>query len=127
MNKKYQKLTEILAMNGVEATKITRDMRIVHDLSINGDDADLMFEDIINEFGTNFEEFNYGDYFASEASADMFCMFYSEDKSKFFLLKIAHLFLYAGAKIFSSGKEYKTLTVGQLYDAIESGKWSDPD
>lgn len=82
----------------------SEDVRILHDLGIGGDDADEVLEPIIEKFGTNFEGFDFTEYFPAE----------NEMMAEKWLLRLG----------FENSR--RPLRIGHLIDVIELGAWFEP-
>lgn len=106
---------------------ITEESRLVEDLYIVGDDADELLEEISVKFCTDFSEMESSEYFPGEATAGMHYHLamagYMKRKSGLikFIFRLESLFW----RFFVDRKSLKTVTVRQLFVAIENGKWTD--
>lgn len=83
---------------------ISGQTRIYHDLGIGGDDAWELLDDVREEFGVDFSNFNFSKYFPDESEA--------------LPEKIA--------RAFKLGPKRPPLTVDHLLKAIEVGRWEEP-
>jgi hypothetical protein len=77
--------------------------RLFHDLSIAGDDAAELLDELMRECGASFEGFVFGDYFPSEGEA-----FFAH-----------HLRRFVGGK-------WKPLTIEHLAEVVRRGRWFEP-
>ncbi len=108
--------------SGLSDILITHETRVAEDLRIYGDDAKELLMAINDKYGTCFEAFPYSDYFANECSADMHVLSLSLPQ-KHLILRIWDFPFLCFWKLFSTGKKYKSLTVGELLECIERGHW----
>lgn len=82
------------------------DVELYHDLSLFGDDAYEIFEEIHNKYGTDFGKFEFSDYFPNETEP------------------IYHW----RRKIFGyRDRNRKSFTFGHLVRVVEVGTWFSPD
>lgn len=79
--------------------------RIYHDLSIAGDDAWELLEQLTQEFGTSFDGFPFVDYFPEETEA---------------------LPAYWG-RFFGLRGRWRPLTLGHLVEVARRGAWFEPN
>lgn len=93
------------------------------DLQIFGDDARDLLLEIAEKYETSFRDFPFNDYFANECSADMNYMLLKVEARHSKLSKVLNQPLIFFWWLFSSGKQYKTLKVLDLIDAIQNKKW----
>ena len=73
---------DVPGMNGLDIAKtliaaalnkspedISGELRLFHDLGIDGDDAEELLIEVRDKHNVNFDEFNFSEYFGSEAGA----------------------------------------------------------
>ena len=84
--------------------KVSNETALLHDLSIAGDDARELLEEIIRRFGTDFSKMQFTAYFPDETEA----------------LGVHW------AKLIGRRSSKKPLTVGHLGNVIDRGVWFDP-
>jgi hypothetical protein len=80
-------------------------MCLYHDLRISGDDAWELLETIQKKFGTQFDGFEFTNYFPSEPDAIFHHM----------------------QKLFGSKDSFKRFPVGHLVRVVKAGHWLEPD
>jgi hypothetical protein len=86
------------------AQRIGPATRLFHDLSIAGDDAGELVDQVTETFGTSFEGFPFDHYFPDESET-----------------LLAHL-----SRRLGTGRVWKPLTVQHLVDVVERGSWFSP-
>ena len=101
-----QKLTTILQRIVARKVPISEGTLIYHDLSISGDDAWDMLNEIHRQFGTSFNKFEFDAYFPNETES---------------------LWAHIGRKLLGHrSNRRKELPVGHLLDVIQQGLWYEP-
>lgn len=113
----------ILIHTDVRLLNVVSTTRIAEDLKIYGDDADELLLNIHVQFGTDFLDFPYTEYFANECSPDMNYISLVLEEPKWIILKLINKCNRAFWWMFKTSKVYKSLTVGELYEAVQKGKW----
>ncbi|MBK6895494.1 MAG: DUF1493 family protein [Alphaproteobacteria bacterium] len=104
--------------------KIDDRTRLCEDLRTYGDSAEELLAMIQEKYGTDFSNFKFSDYFPSEASADLFYYELTNFPPSNVILKtICNITFKPLWCILSRKREFKTITVGDLYSAVERGKW----
>ena len=112
-----QKVREVIARltsMSVYAEKLDRNTVIQTDLGMDGDDGYQLIEEIRKEFGVDFSSFDQR-YFIDEGLISFEVVLYPV---RFILWPIMR-FMKLGGKV--------DLTIGDLVDAINAGRWTNPD
>lgn len=61
---------------GIESDKLSPDMRLFHDLAIDGDDAEELLTELRDKHQVKFDGFVFSDYFGSEVgSGYRYCLY----------------------------------------------------
>lgn len=105
--------------------QISIETRIGEDLCIVGDDADELLTDFAEEFTVDMSGIDFNDYFPGESTANMHYYVTGIAKSKYqntFLNFIRNLDAKFW-KMFASRTDYETITIGELVNAANKGKW----
>ena len=90
---------------GVDRSQVKAETRLLHDLGMDGDDAAELLQLLEYNFDFDVKSFDYDDFFGSEAQ----------------FINPLRLLPSRTAKYL---KEKQPLTVGQLADAVERGRWT---
>ncbi|MEH2162090.1 MAG: DUF1493 family protein [Nostoc sp.] len=103
---RFNQLAVILSHElGVQIKHIALNTRLREDLKIDGDDVDVLFCKIAEQFGVDWQGF-------------AFCCYFHEEPHLFFLLFESYYRKRHGA--------LKTITISHLLSVIECGVWFEP-
>lgn len=132
---------------GVPEGKVTPHARILHDLSVDGDDAGEVFHALHERFGTDFTELNrqWRFFFNTEGASPRAILFgipativcgggasvlvAALHWPKFLTVIVALALFIGGGRLFSRwfGRDLQPLTVDGLAEIVRAGRWpSDP-
>lgn len=103
---RYNQLAAILSHElGVQTKYITLNTRLREDLKIDGDDVDVLFCKIAEQFGVDWQGFVFYRYFHEESH--LFSLFFESYYRKRY-------------------GTLKTITISHLLSVIECGVWFEP-
>lgn len=105
--------------------ELSTDTRIGEDLRIVGDDADELLTEFSAIFDVDMSNMDFGNYFPSEATANMHYYLSETAKSKY-RNPVVLTFRFLEAKfwrLFAKQLSYQTITIGELVNAASNGKW----
>lgn len=100
-----KELAPVLLKIGGKKMPVSEATLIFHDLTIGGDDAAELIEEVHARYGTRFEGFKYETYFPNE---------------------VEDFWEYVGSLFGFKRTERKHFWVGHLIDVIQKGAWFEP-
>lgn len=112
--------------SGSDKSDLHLNTRLGEDLFMLGDDADEFLEVFSKLYKLDYSEFSFHDYFPEEVTSNMF--YYQLRHKKSVALNVPILRFINKIKcvywgFFADKKQYKTLTLKDLYNSASVGKW----
>lgn len=84
---------------------LSEETRLFHDLSISGDDAGDLLDNVHKRFGTDFSEMDFDEFFPNETEG----IFYRRGRFLWF------------------GRTKRESSLGHLLKVVNEGRWLDPE
>lgn len=119
------KVIELVAEHALcRPEELVAETRIGEDLYIVGDDACELLSEFAEKFAVDMSEMNYSTYFPDEVTFDMYYYLAVAKKNRTnSVLKFIRLLESKFWRLFAKNRQYQSLTIHDLIDAAEMGKW----
>jgi hypothetical protein len=112
--------------SNIKFDNFSKNLRVLEDFGIAGDDAEEFIIDFSLTLNVDVSELKFDEYFPKEATADMHYQLSllgsKNGNSKVYRCLSYFESIFWG--FFSSRKSYKVVTVGDLFEFSNKGKWS---